>query len=398
MMTVDLLLNTILISDQDYLKKVVSQRDYNTFVGLHQSASSTFFITEKQAYLLVKLFKENQKNLEKFTGEITETITNPTWSRPFRKIEQVRKLSLVKNDEAELVLCIEYTFSASLRNLMHELGKKIENFIQGSAGKIYYAAMTEQNIVTIVDELTPHNFIFDETIKNHYDTIKSWSEESIKNQFLITNIENINFQKHITNDLGISTTIDNNIINDRSMRYQYFTENAKNHGETLTEVIANRPKTKIWIDKKEHSLADVIQSLKELRRLPILVVFDNQDQDAYLENLEILSDSLEKNKITNQIGIYFRLQNSDIGKQFNQLISNKKYNAELNSKTTVAAVQSGKIPKFFLKNPWKPMSVITLDTRMGLRHGKTGVYANCCDLVIEYANTPSMLEQRKIFV
>ena len=59
-------------------------------------------------------------------------------------------------------------------------------------------------------------------------------------------------------------------------------------------------------------------------------------------------------------------------------------------------MSSGKIPKFFLKNPWQPMAVIALDTKMGLRHGKTSVYANCCDLIIEYAEEKSMLEGRKI--
>jgi len=55
---------------------------------------------------------------------------------------------------------------------------------------------------------------------------------------------------------------------------------------------------------------------------------------------------------------------------------------------------SGKIPKFFLTNPWKPMSVLTLDTKMGLRHGKTSVYSNCCDLIIEWAEAPPLIEQK----
>jgi len=33
---------------------------------------------------------------------------------------------------------------------------------------------------------------------------------------------------------------------------------------------------------------------------------------------------------------------------------------------------------------------------MGLRHGKTSVYSNCCDLIVEYAEQPSLLEERKI--
>jgi hypothetical protein len=127
-----------------------------------------------------------------------------------------------------------------------------------------------------------------------------------------------------------------------------------------------------------------------------LVVFDTIVNNKYLDNLKILSKALEENNIADGVGIYFRLPNDDIGKMFNGLISEKEYNHRLDEKLKVAAVMSGKIPKFFLTNPWRPMSVIALDTKMGLRHGKTSVYTNCCDLVIEWADEPVMIDQRTI--
>jgi hypothetical protein len=168
----------------------------------------------------------------------------------------------------------------------------------------------------------------------------------------------------------------------------------KNPGENLTEIIANRHDTKIWIDRIEHTLTEIVASLVSLKRLPLLIIFDNDSSENSLENLKILSDALEKNGIFDKIGIYFRLSNDGVGKQFNQLIAENHYNYNLKEDTQVAAVQSGKIPKFFLKNAWRPMSVICLDTKLGYRHGKTAVYSNRCDLIVEWANQPSMLEQR----
>ena len=78
------------------------------------------------------------------------------------------------------------------------------------------------------------------------------------------------------------------------------------------------------------------------------------------------------------------MHNTECGKLFNQLIASKKYNTQLDANTKIAVVQSGKIPKFFLTNPWRPMSVIALDTHMGIRHGKTSVYAQQSDLIISY--------------
>jgi len=130
--------------------------------------------------------------------------------------------------------------------------------------------------------------------------------------------------------------------------------------------------------------------------LPLLVVFDTIVNDKYLKNLKILSESLEENGIFDGVGIYFRLPNDEMGKQFNNFIAEKKYNQRLDDRLKVAAVMSGKIPKFFLSTPWKPMSVITLDTKMGLRHGKTSVYSNCCDCIVEWAEADTMFDKKAI--
>ena len=79
---------------------------------------------------------------------------------------------------------------------------------------------------------------------------------------------------------------------------------------------------------------------------------------------------------------------------FNTKIKDRQYNYNLSEDTRVAVVQSGKLPKFFLKSSWTPMSVIAFDTKMGLRHGKTSVYANCCDLIIEWAEKEVMFDNR----
>ena len=396
MTTIDNLLLLIINHPDDYAKDLLAKRDFDVLQNLAGSVTSHFFITENQGRLLLKILKENQKKLSEFSEQISEALSEPKWSKKFRHIEQVKKLYIANNEYGEQSLAIEFTFSSQLRKVIQDLVKILDNVILGGNGKIYYVDLTEKNIVTVVDTLEPLKFEIDETIKNHYETIKMWSEDTVRNQFLITNIEHKNFLKAITHDLGIETPIDQNIINDRSVRYQYTTENIKNSGENLTEIIANRHKTKVWVNRTDHSLDDVVGSLISLKRLPILVIFDNNSNENSFENLEMLSTALEKNGIFDKIGIYFRLSSDGIGKQFNQLIAENHYNYNLKEDTQVAAVQSGKIPKFFLKTAWKPMSVICLDTKLGYRHGKTAVYSNCCDLIIEWADQPSMLEQKAI--
>jgi len=263
--------------------------------------------------------------------------------------------------------------------------------MQTASGKLFQADLTEKNIVTLIDALQDHNFQIDEKLQDHYNIIKSWSKTDIEEQFLITNIVHQNFQKAITLDLGIETAIDQNVITDRSMRYQYFTKNMENTEKSLTSQLANREKTKVWIDRTAVPLSEIISSLIELKRLPVLVIFDTYSPSNSLKNLEILRKSLEDNNIDSNVGIYFRLANDDIGSQFNRIIADKKYNCPLDNNTQVVGIQSGKIPKFFLTNSWKPMSVITLDSNM--RHTKTAIYSNCCDLVITHSDSKPMIEK-----
>jgi hypothetical protein len=393
MMTIDNLLVEILCQPDDYAKSVLTKRDFDTLTSLEAATKRPTFITESQSRLLVKILKENQKKLTEFDKKITEAIVTPVWSKSFRQIEQIRTLTIENDRDNGQFLTIEFTFNPQIRKILGDLNKVVEgNFT--SNGKFYQAELTEKNIVLLVDTLAPFDFTIDGKIQDFYKIIKSWSKTEFENQYLITNFENKNFQKYITEDLGIETSIDQNIINDRSVRYQYFVENPKNPGENLVEFIANRSETKVWINKNEHTMTEILDALNSLKRLPTLVVFENSDDEKSLKNLEILKESLENNGLDSGIGIYFRLPNNQTGQKFNQLIKDNKFNHPLDNTTKIAVVQSGKIPKFFLKNTWQPMSVIALDTKMGLRHGKTSVYSNCCDLIIEWADAPVLFEKR----
>jgi len=390
MTTIDNLLIKIVNHASPAIEEQIPQRDSKILRSIASSINSHIYITENQSKLLIKILREHENKITDFSQQIQSALTNLSWAKPFRRIEQVKKLQIKKNEEHESILCIEITFSHEIRQILTNLSKSIPDMIAYNT-KNWQCELTEKNIVTLYDTFAPLNFEIDEDIKNYYTTIKSWSKSDIENQFLITNIEHKNFQKAITDDLGLSTTINQNIINDRSMRYQYH-QDPKNLGEDLTENIANRSKPRIWIDKKQHTMTAVVASIIELKRLPLLIVFDTLVNNKYLENLKILSKSLEENGIFDGVGVYFRLPNDEMGKQFNTFIAEKSYNYQLCDDTNVACVMSGKLPKFFLRNAWKPMSVIALDSRMGMRHGKTAVYSNCCDLIIEWADEPSTMD------
>ena len=208
MKTADKLLNVLVKNHSENLNNSLPYKDARILHSLCKSINGDTFITENQAKLLIKIFKENQKVLKVLDDEFADIVADPTWSQPFRPQDTTKKVYIGKiNDDAEAIV-IEFAYSSSIRKKVQSLTKTVSGMAQVQSGKMFYADFTEKNIVTIVDELKEFNFVIEERVKNFYDTIKSWDKNVVRDQFLLTNIVHDTFQKQITADLGIDTAID----------------------------------------------------------------------------------------------------------------------------------------------------------------------------------------------
>ncbi len=388
----DKLLSSLVANHQAELNRVVPARDASTLTSLANSVVGQYFITENQSRLLIKLLRDNQHLFGvDMSKQIREALDTPMWSRPFRVIEQVKKMYINAIGDGDPFISIDFTFSANIRKAITQANKDIENLVQEANGKSYIASLTERNIVTLVDLLRPLGFDIDETLLQYYDTIKSWNVEDVLGQYHIDTMTSKNFHKCIADDLGVDTAIDENIIHDRSFRYKYVPRKELIHDDTLICKLASRNKSRIWVNRKEHSLTELVKTLADLKRLPVMFVFDSYDQTNAHELLAQVADALDANNIDGRVGVYFRLPNTENGTKFNEIIAKRQYNQYLDVDTAVVGVQSGKIPKFFLNTSWKPMSVVAINTQ--LRSSKTAVYASCCDLIVTYSDTEPMIEK-----
>lgn len=393
-MTLDKILTSLIHLHYDDIKLFLSARDFKAIKGIHQAILSPVYITENQARLVVKIINANLENFKNIISDIDQYVENPVWEKSFRKIEKHRKLKLLTNSSGEEFLDIDYTFSAEIKKKILE----IKNLCVTSShpwsetGPIDF---TEKNIVTCVDRLKPLNFEIDENVKKYHEIIKSWSKDEIENQFNITSMTNANFQRLITDDLGDEVVLTKELIHDRSVRYNYIYEKNEKNPENLREKVAMRSSPQIWINRKETELDEILNILKDLYRFPLLVVFDGHDSNRCLQDLKKFTKILEKIGIFEDVGIYFRLNNDEVGKEFNSIIADKKYNAPLNKYTKIAGVQNGKIPKFFLKEGWKPMSVIGFGNP--IKNNKTAVYVSCCDLIISYTDTEPLSKENTVW-
>jgi len=380
-----------------------SSRDTRTLQSLHNAMQTDTYITEKQSNLLLQILSNQlyAPFMLLANSDYAEYINDPLWKKDFRVLPDIKKIYHIPAGSNQInihllkenytgVIAIDFTFSSIIRN---ELKPLAEILWQVKSGSLYYADFTEENLVAIIEKLTPYNFEIETTLRDYYTTIKLWDKSDIEDMYNLNKMPYPRFQDCIASDLGDISNLPPAIINDRRLRYQYTTKIDDFQTEyELTKNIANREKTKIWVNSNAYSINDVIKSLIELKRFPLLVVFEQSTDLITITQFNELAHALTSNGITDNIGFHFRLDNTPDGKIFNDAIGKRQYNSVLNNDTQVAAVLGGKLPKFFLKEKWQPMSVLCIKNT--LRHSKTAVYANRCDLVISHVPVEPIIETR----
>jgi hypothetical protein len=391
MTTIDNLLTKISNYGFDHYTNVIKAKDLKVLKSLSTSVCLPSFITENQSKLLLKVLSEHAVHFLSVDQDVDKILSEKLWSKSFRQVEQIRKIYISNPIERYPQILVEFTHHDGIRKALH----RVATSPGGHIGRINNSStqydLTEYNIVTLLDALKPYKFNIDEKLKNYYEIIKKYEISEVRQAYTFESLVPDNLKKQLEIECGPTDSMLDTIKEDRKLRYQFFVKNSPKIQENVTSQIIHRQRPRVWIDSNSYSLTEIISALKTLDRFPVLVVFDSHLPDGPIQNLQNFSKSLEENNILNNIGIYFRLDNSELGKQFNTFIGDKKYNSMLNENTQVAGVLAGKLPKFFLKNNgWAPKSVIALGTN--LRHSKTAIYSNRCDLIISYSEKESIIE------
>lgn len=375
----DLLLLQLYNSGFDKLDPKIPKRDKRILSSLSRQLVSGHFVTENQAKLLVKIFKENSDFISPMVENFQQLVNDFRWSQSFRVIEQVRKIYLSKDDEEGIF--IEFSYNKRLRQLMSDLQKDIDGHIKSIGTKKYSILLTEKNVTVVVKTFKSYNFTIDQKILNFFTEIENILA-SPPISFDLFKIQNEKIIKALESDIGKISDDNLLLLSDRKIRFQYEFL-SKIHEKSLAASIAQRTGTKIYINSKETSLDSVIASLNTLSRWPVLFVFNGHDVVETTENLKKMANSLEANGMADDVGIYFRFDNTtDANKQFNSYISNYKFNKNLNQTSKVVGLINNKLPKFIISSGWRPYTIISFSNNF--KNNKTSAYFDFTDLIIYY--------------
>lgn len=380
MTTVDQFLLKLNLIGIEHLNPSIPNRDKRILVSLSKQLTSGVFLTENQSRLLIKILKENSQYLD---FDEMKTLDDPKWSQPYRTIDQVRKI-YVKDSS----LIVDFTFNKTVKKIMSDLIKTLEGAVLNPTPTMYIIPLTERNILSVITALKRERFAISTVVQDYFNAIKNIVDANT-NPFTFEAIDTPRTVSLITSDIDITNPV---ARNDRRIRYQYFAHPLE-HCYSLTEKIANRATNKVYINSETTSLSDLIKSLTELNRLPILVVFNAFDEAESLEKLVTLEAALRDNSVS-KVGVYFRFTNSEVGKQFNDLVKQHGYNQRLDEHTQVVGVANNQLPKFLFKTNWYPQTVISLTANF--RNNKTSVYSDAVDLIVLYNKTQPISSSNEI--
>jgi hypothetical protein len=366
------------------LKEKIPVRDRRILISLGLQLDRGLFITENQSKILVKILKENIAVFKEIDNDLETLVDNPVWSKNFRKIQKIRKI--YKSVTEENAMTVEFSFDKRLKTKFFQLAPKLEGAIQPSGPRHYSIDFSERNILLVIDQLSNEGFEVESKIMDFYQEI----EKITKNQeitFDLFSTTNEKFKEIVKSNVADISEDNVLLLADKSIRHGYtiFQKLPKN---SLISAIAQRSNAKIYINPKEFTLDEVIEAVTQLKRFPLLAIFDGHKSAHDKKHVNLLKTAIDQVVPTADVGIYFRYEKNNDSDQFNSTIAEFSYNKELIDSTMVAGISNNKIPKFFIKTKWYPETVISFTN--SFKNNKAVVYCDKVDLIIYYCDNCPM--------
>lgn len=395
-----------LLTIEDYVEVVTGLTPYthqfvldtNDTVLLSSIARQTkrgIALTDRQ-FNLVKEKLLKYKHLFKDIDAIVFDLSIDTLRQPLRTIDRSKSVFLKQeNNKAEIV--VKFPFNKKTIVLINEIAKKhTEGYSHIKGSNEHSFKYYEPTLIDIVEMLQDRNFHFEQLLLDMYQEIKKIKEKPLDYKPVISNTGLYNVDERVrsiaTSEIGELTPASTVKYFDRALRYG-FEKAEKIHFDAvsdLTNKIANRGCQKVYISPKNYNIDNVIDSINELSRYPLLVVLDTNSE---LEQLTNTFNSLKRYVPSNEHILLDRIENkTDKNYPVNSFIKEQGFSTWLDKNTKVVYVFQQRLPKLLLKSDWMPI-VALQNSGMRLHTTVANYLESRCDLIIAMDEQPSSFER-----
>lgn len=244
----------------------------------------------------------------------------------------------------------------------------------------HYFRLTANNCYQIVTSFQNRNFEIDaDLIKLSNKTVNIINRKNdyipfTKNGLLYNVNESVqNYVESIVINVELNKEL---IYADRSILFNY--EIPQYTPTTLTERIAFRTNKEVTAVPGVYEIQDIVNSLVELNRFPIVVLVD---EEAALEQVSEVFKELCKHITPKEQAVLFRVDNNTNVYNLNNFVHDNLLNNWVDISTKVVYIKKNKLPKLLINSEFKPITALAKSSLRNTTHVDTYVNFNC-DLVI----------------
>ena len=382
------------------------------FVGLHKEQKAfKFFATKNDEVLMFSLGRQVMRGIsltdrqyelakrklleykEQFEVYGFDSFKDDLESlrMPLRQIDRQKLIYLKELNDIKYI-AVKFPFSKKMIKHIDFLQKIQPKKNYDSKSKTHFIEFNEKNLFDIVTRFQDCNFEIEEDIKNYYGILKTMDDNKEENApgiygFKIKNLHSKAIDYAIS-AIGEPSTDNLVAYKDREnlLGLKHFDnielQKAVNNLQPLTKRIMSRENSIVFIDDKEYTFNNIVESILELYRFPVLIVLPKDNE------YDLLSHTYDsfRNIIPNEsISVLFRLDNdNEDGRDFNKFVKQNHLNSPLDKHTKIVYVSNNKIPKPLVASDWYPELGLVLKNFRLMRNLQT--YIDNIDLVIHYDN------------
>lgn len=376
--------------------------DVNLINSFSRQLAKGIGFTDKQ----YELAKEKIDNYASVFVDIDLEDAKNTLAIPLREIDRSRWIKIVNElpnnklyeEHKAPFIAIRFTFQKKLIDSLDEMKRNLgsSEWSYDKIDKIHHVTYSEKNLYKIVNLFKDKNFELSDQVKEIYESLDNLQADNYVPgvyNFEVKNLPNKGLEM-ITKELGDASLDNLYLYKDRSLRYglNYFDKELLEQSFTktnnLTKGIANRSSKSLIVNKEYININNLILSLEQLRRLPVVIVLPSSScQDALVE----LHQDIRNIIPAQDVSVMFRMDNNTSdGTYTNQYIRKEKINNTLASNTKIVYTLENKVPKPLLTSNFSPMSIVVYNTNSSIYSMKKvlGCFADL-DLVVHYTSKDS---------
>ena len=370
----------------------IEKTDHTIITSIARQVFKGTALTDRQAALMQEKLQEYREQFVNLDCDFDYAVNQ--LRQPLRTIDRSRWIRIVDSLENANVyeshkgpfIAIRFTFQKKLISALEHINNKIgsQPYHYDKINKIKYYEYNEKNLYEIVTAFKDKNFVLEDDILNLYNTMSQFKKEDYLPGIYNFKFLNLhpNCEKELTNELGTLNKENILLFKDRSLKYGLNIPIIESTS-ILTKNIANRDNTNVFVNSTKWTLDQLVSTLIELDRFPLVILLDELDPFEKL----VTSHAAFRNIVTPaQISVQFRLS-SENSRGFNEYIKENGINSPVDKNTKVVYTSIEKLNKPLITSDCCPKAAILLESRR-VNH-KMQPWLNSFDLVMHYDSSSS---------